>query len=112
SAIRVNVIWFLSLVLSVASAVNATLFQQWARRYLELTRRRVAPHKRARTRAYMYNGIASFKMSRAVKAMPVLLHLSIFLFFAGLIDFLWNTNSTVGSGFSAVLWRSLSLIWR
>ncbi|KAH8982741.1 hypothetical protein EDB86DRAFT_2772231, partial [Lactarius hatsudake] len=97
SAIRVNVIWFLSLVLSIASAVNATLFQQWARRYLELTRRRVAPHKRARTRAYMYNGIASFKMSRAVKAMPVLLHLSIFLFFAGLIDFLWDTNSTVGN---------------
>ncbi|KAH9071490.1 hypothetical protein EDB83DRAFT_251713, partial [Lactarius deliciosus] len=97
SAIRVNVIWFLSLVLSIASAVNATLFQQWARRYLELTRHRVAPHKRARTRAYMHNGIASFKMSRAVKAMPVLLHLSIFLFFAGLIDFLWDTNSTVGS---------------
>ncbi|KAH8977136.1 hypothetical protein EDB92DRAFT_1958744 [Lactarius akahatsu] len=97
SAIRVNVIWFLSLVLSITSAVNATLFQQWARRYLELTRRRIAPHKRARTRAYMYNGIASFKMSRAVKAMPILLHLSIFLFFVGLIDFLWNTNSTVGS---------------
>ncbi|KAI9447605.1 hypothetical protein H4582DRAFT_1796420, partial [Lactarius indigo] len=89
TTIRVNVMWFLSLVLSIGSAVNATLFQQWSRRYLELTRHRVAPHKRARTRAYMFNGIASFKMSRAVKAMPVLLHLSIFLFFAGLVDFLW-----------------------
>ncbi|KAH9015788.1 hypothetical protein EDB85DRAFT_2156389 [Lactarius pseudohatsudake] len=91
SAIRVNVIWFLSLVLSIASAVNATLFQQWVRRYLELTRRRVAPHKRARTRAYMFNGIASFKMSRAVKAVHVLLHASIFLFFVGLVDFLWDS---------------------
>ncbi|KAH8982743.1 hypothetical protein EDB86DRAFT_2969565 [Lactarius hatsudake] len=96
SAIRVNIIWFLSLVLSIVSALNATLFQQWARRYLEVTRRREAPHKRARTRAYMFDGVKSFKMSRAVKAMPMLLHLSIFLFFAGLIDFLWNTNSTVG----------------
>ncbi|KAI9467388.1 hypothetical protein BJY52DRAFT_66741 [Lactarius psammicola] len=96
SAIRVNVIWFLSLVLSIASALNATLFQQWSRRYLELTRRRVAPHKRARTRAYMFDGIASFKMSRAVKAMPLLLHLSIFLFFAGLIDFLWQVSPTIG----------------
>ncbi|KAH9053298.1 hypothetical protein EDB87DRAFT_242776 [Lactarius vividus] len=96
SAIRVNVIWFLSLVLSIASALNATLFQQWSRRYLEITRRRVAPHKRARTRAYMFDGIADFKMSRAVKAMPMLLHLSVFLFFAGLIDFLWNANSTIG----------------
>ncbi|KAH9050838.1 hypothetical protein EDB87DRAFT_1148330 [Lactarius vividus] len=91
AAIRVNVIWFLSLVLSIGSALNATLFQQWSRRYLELTRHRVAPHKRARTRAYMFSGIASFKMSRAVKAMPVLLHLSIFLFFAGLVDFLWDS---------------------
>ncbi|KAH9023994.1 hypothetical protein EDB84DRAFT_1420815, partial [Lactarius hengduanensis] len=91
AAIRVNVIWFLSLVLSIGSALNATLFQQWSRRYLELTRYRVAPHKRARTRAYMFNGTASFKMSRAVKAMPVLLHASIFLFFVGLVDFLWDS---------------------
>ncbi|KAI9447607.1 hypothetical protein H4582DRAFT_1795509, partial [Lactarius indigo] len=97
SAIRVNVIWFLSLVLSIVSAVNATLFQQWSRRYLELSRPHVMPHERARTREYMYNGIASFKMSRAVKAMPMLLHLSIFLFFTGLIDFLWNLNYIVGS---------------
>ncbi|KAH9031971.1 hypothetical protein EDB84DRAFT_154821 [Lactarius hengduanensis] len=96
ATIRVNVIWFLSLVLSIVSAINATLFQQWSRRYLEITRRRVAPHRRARTRAYMFDGIASFKMSRVVKAMPMLLHLSIFLFFAGLIDFLWNANSTIG----------------
>ena len=95
AAIRVNVTWFLSLVLSIASAINATLFQQWSRRYLELTRHRVAPHKRARTRAYMFNGIASFKMSRAVKAMPIFLHSSIFLFFVGLIDFLFLNNNTV-----------------
>ena len=95
AAIRVNVTWFLSLVLSIGSAINATLFQQWSRRYLELTRHRVAPHKRARTRAYMFNGIASFKMSRTVKAMPIFLHSSIFLFFVGLVDFLFPINNTV-----------------
>jgi hypothetical protein len=96
SSIRVTVTWFLSLVFSLSSAIYATLFQQWSRRYLELTRHRVAPHKRARTRAFMFNGIASFKMSLAVKAMPMLLHISIFLFFAGLIDYLWHINSTIG----------------
>ena len=96
SAIRVNLTWFLSLVLSLFAALNATLFQQWSRRYLELTRHRVAPHKRARAREYMYHGTKSFKMSRAVKAMPVLLHLSIFLFFIGLIDYLLNLNTTIG----------------
>ena len=95
AAIRINVIWLLSLVLSMASAINATLFQQWSRRYLELTRHRVAPHKRARTRSYMFDGIASFKMSRAVKAMPISLHSSIFLFFVGLVGFLFLFNHTV-----------------
>lgn len=103
SAIRVNLTWFLSLVFSLFAALNATLFQQWSRRYLELTRHRVAPHKRARTRAYMHHGIESFKMSRAVKAMPVLLHLSIFLFFIGLIDFLWNANTTIGIWIFAII---------
>ena len=75
--------------------MNATFLQQWSRRYLELTRHRVAPHKRARARAYMFNGIASFKVSRAVKAMPIFLHSSLFLFLAGLVDFLFLINYTV-----------------
>ncbi|KAI9447652.1 hypothetical protein H4582DRAFT_1802153 [Lactarius indigo] len=51
SAVRVNVMWFLGLILSLTCALSATLMQQWARRYQELARRRGAPHKRARGRA-------------------------------------------------------------
>ncbi|KAI9447794.1 hypothetical protein H4582DRAFT_25640 [Lactarius indigo] len=95
SAVRVNVMWFLSLVLSLTCALSATLMQQWARRYQELARRRGAPHKRARMRAYIFDGIKGFRMTRAIETMPVLLHLSVFLFFAGLVDFLIPINTTV-----------------
>jgi hypothetical protein len=95
SAIRVNVLWFLSLVLSLTSALSATLLQQWARRYLELTQHRGAPHKRARIRAYVFDGVKGTNMYRAVEAMPLLLHISVFLFLAGLIDFLFPINDTV-----------------
>ncbi|KAH9010777.1 hypothetical protein EDB85DRAFT_1189429 [Lactarius pseudohatsudake] len=95
SAVRVNVMWFLSLVLSLTCALSATLMQQWARRYQELARRRGAPHKRARMRAYIFDGIKGFRMTRAIEAMPMLLHLSVFLFFAGLIEFLIPINTTV-----------------
>ncbi|KAH9062328.1 hypothetical protein EDB87DRAFT_339146 [Lactarius vividus] len=95
SAVRVNVMWFLSLVLSLTCALSAVLMQQWARRYQELARRRGAPHKRARLRAYIFDGIKGFRMTRAIEAMPVLLHLSVFLFFAGLVDFLIPINTTV-----------------
>ena len=95
SAIRVNILWFLSLVLSLTSALSATLLQQWARRYLELTQHRGAPHKRARIRAYVFDGVKGTNMYRAVEAMPLLLHISVSFFLAGLIDFLFPINDTV-----------------
>ena len=95
SAIRVNILWFLSLVLSLTSALSATLLQQWARRYLELTQHRGAPHKRARIRAYVFDGVKGTNMYRAVEALPLLLHISVFLFLAGLIEFLFPINDTV-----------------
>ncbi|KAI9447584.1 hypothetical protein H4582DRAFT_1867328, partial [Lactarius indigo] len=50
SAVRVNVLWFLSLILSLSCALSATLMQQWARRYQELAQRRGATHRRGRMR--------------------------------------------------------------
>ena len=95
SAVRVNVLWFFSLVLSLTCALSATLMQQWARRYKELAEHHGAPHRRGRIRAYIFDGIRRFGMARAVATMPILLHISVFLFFAGLVDFLFPTNTTV-----------------
>ena len=95
SAVRVNVLWFLSLVLSLSCALSATLMQQWARRYRELAQRRGAFHRRGRMRAYIFDGISRFGMARAVATMPTLLHVSVFLFFAGLVEFLFPIHATV-----------------
>jgi hypothetical protein len=95
SAIRVNILWFLSLTLSLMCALAATLMQQWARRYLQLAQSQTALHKRARTRAYLFEGVQMFCLSQAVEAVPALLHVSVFLFFVGLIDFLFSINDVV-----------------
>jgi hypothetical protein len=95
STVRVNVLWFASLVLSLTCALSATLMQQWARRYKELAQHHGAPHRRGRIRAYIFDGIRKFGMARAVATMPLLLHISVFLFFAGLVEFLFPTDSTV-----------------
>ncbi|KAH9957134.1 hypothetical protein BC827DRAFT_1157447 [Russula dissimulans] len=95
SAVRVNTLWFLSLALSLTCALLATLMQQWARRYLQASRSWYAPYKRARIRAFFAEGIERFGLPRAVEALPALLHASVFLFFAGLVDFLININHTV-----------------
>ena len=102
SIVRVNVMWFLSLILSLSSALLSAMTRQWVRRYLDYAQHRGAPRKRARIRAYMFEGIEKFRFSQAVGAIPLLLHASFFLFFAGLVEFLLPINkivafSTLGS---------------
>ncbi|KAN0130322.1 hypothetical protein V8E53_011868, partial [Lactarius tabidus] len=93
--VRVNVMWCLSLILSLSCALLATLMQQWARRYMAYAQHGSAPRKQARIRAYMFEGVTNFRMSQAVEAIPLLLHTSVFLFFAGLIEFLFTINNAV-----------------
>ena len=95
SAVWVNSLWFLSLVISLTCALLATLLQQWARRYTRVTQTRYSPHKRARIRAFFAEGVEKLHLPWAVEALPGLLHLSLFLFFAGLAVFLFNINHTV-----------------
>jgi uncharacterized protein DUF6535 len=40
--------------------------------------------------------VQAFRLSQAVDALPGLLHIAVFLFFAGLVDFLFSIDSTVG----------------
>jgi hypothetical protein len=91
----VNALWFLSLVISLTCALLATLLQQWARRYLKVTQPRYSPHKRARIQAFFAEGVDKFLLPWTVEALPTMLHLSLFLFFAGLAVFLWNVNLTI-----------------
>ena len=69
--------------------------QQWVRRYLQTSQRWYAPYKRVRIPAFFAENIERFGLPTAVEALPALLHISVFLFFAGLVDFLININHTV-----------------
>jgi hypothetical protein len=91
----VNALWFLSLVISLTCALLATFLQQWARRYLKVTQSRYSPHKRARIRAFFFEGVENLLLPWAVELLPMLLHISLFLFFAGLVVFLSNVNLTI-----------------
>jgi hypothetical protein len=95
--IWVNSLWFLSLVMSLTCALLANLLQQWARKYLKVTRPRFAASepKRARHHAYYADGVENFILPWVFEALPVMLHLSVFLFFAGLVVFLWSFDHTI-----------------
>jgi hypothetical protein len=90
--LRVNILWFFSLTLSIACALSATLVQQWARKYLLTTQIPSSPQRRARVRTYLFQGVLRFRLGTIVTAVPFLLHASVFLFLAGLVDFLFHIN--------------------
>ena len=95
SAVWINGLWFLSLVISLTCALMATLLQQWARCYLEVAYPRYSPHKRARIRAFYSEGVENLHVPWTVEALPTLLHVSLFLFFAGLAVFLFNVHLSI-----------------
>ena len=97
-AVWVNSLWFLSLVISLTCAMLATLLQQWARRYIRNAQfpRRI-PEKRARMHAFFSNGVDKFHVAWVVEALPAMIHLSLFIFFTGLLVFLFNVDRTVFS---------------
>ena len=91
----VNALWFLSLSMSITGAFLAVFIQQWALSYLHATQGRHSPRDRARIRAYHAEGLEKLHLHRVTRAVPTLIHLSIFLFFSGLPVFLFNVNRTV-----------------
>ena len=105
-AVWVNSLWSLSLVISLTCAMLATSLQQWARRYLRVTQpERCSPQKRARVRALFADGVGKFRVDLVVETLPALVHLSLSIFFAGLVIYLFNINPTVFS--TAMCWVAL-----
>ena len=96
SDIRVNVFWFMALIFSLAAALLAILMQQWVRNYMHVFQRYSNPLKCARVRQYLHDGLEGGHMPDVAEAVPGFLHVSLFLFFAGLCDFVLNINTRVG----------------
>ncbi|KAI0263245.1 hypothetical protein BC834DRAFT_1042990 [Gloeopeniophorella convolvens] len=93
SDVRVNVYWFMSLIFSLTAALAATIVQQWVRDYMHVFQRYNHPLKRARIRQFLFEGADGWYMSVVVDGVPALIHVSLFLFFIGLADFLFNINT-------------------
>ncbi|KAJ7930716.1 hypothetical protein B0H13DRAFT_880975 [Mycena leptocephala] len=92
AALTCNTLWFAGLGLSLSCALIATLVEQWTRDFIQGTEMRPSPMIRARIFSYLYFGIQRFGMHATVEFIPLLLHASLFLFFAGLVAFLLPIN--------------------
>ena len=114
--IWVNALWLISLVLSVTSALIATLLQQWAREYVETPKSLIDLKRRARVRSLLFRGAKLYKISLLVEILPTLIHLSVYLFFAGLMITFHTINKKVAiavdasAGLSGLVYIALTIL--
>jgi len=97
SAITVNCLFFASLSISLVAALASVVALQWVADYdAAITRGGSSPEDRAKRRQFRYAGVVRWKMSEIIASLPLLLYFSVFLFFSGLILWMWVVHPTVG----------------
>jgi hypothetical protein len=104
TTIQVNIFWVLSFVLSLFCALLATLVRHWSHAYLANAQRRGISSSRGPIHAYLRVSVNRFGFNYAVDAIITFLHISVSLFLAGLLVFLFILNGIVAkTAFAAVV---------
>ncbi|KAL0959292.1 hypothetical protein HGRIS_014557 [Hohenbuehelia grisea] len=91
--IWVNGLWFLSLTLSLSTALLAVLARQWLHQYTSITSG--TSRDRSLIRQYRYDGLMKWRVPTIISLLPVLLRVALGLFLVGLVIFLVPLNSAI-----------------
>ncbi|KAK1220167.1 hypothetical protein PQX77_017088 [Marasmius sp. AFHP31] len=94
SVIRINALWFLSLILSLVDALFALLCKQWIREHRQPTHTRT-PEEALALRWVRKRSLEKWHVSTILSLLPLILELSLVLFFGGLLEFLQSRHPTL-----------------
>lgn len=93
--IWLNGLWIASLVTTLTTAIASGLIKQWLQYYAKDISG-ANPKTRALTRQYRYTGLVRWGVPQIIEALPVLMNISIFLFFTGLVLLVEDLSNMVG----------------
>ncbi|KIK58376.1 hypothetical protein GYMLUDRAFT_171096 [Collybiopsis luxurians FD-317 M1] len=84
--VALNILWFISLVLSLGTALSAVVAKQWIHQYIAVPTG--TPEERAQIRHFRFMGLEKWHMALIIGLLPMFIHLSIanFLFRAASIS--------------------------
>ncbi|KIY60725.1 hypothetical protein CYLTODRAFT_318059, partial [Cylindrobasidium torrendii FP15055 ss-10] len=89
----VNGLWFVSLTLSLSTAIFAVLAKQWTRQYiLPITG---SSRERCFIRQFRYDGLEKWYFTAIIGLLPIPLHLSLIIFLVGLVIFLAPLHTAI-----------------
>ena len=91
----INSLWFLSLMLSLTSAVLGILAKQWIREYLKWNSATGAPRDNILVRQIRAEAWEDWHAPALISSIPALLEFAIVLFVCGLTIFLWTLDLVV-----------------
>lgn len=98
-----NGLWFTSLFLALAVALLSILVKQWLGEYTDRTMASAKnPHEWARRRAFFFAGLSTWRMAEFIALLPVMLHLSLFMFLAGIAVLLCTLDGVIGAVISGL----------
>jgi hypothetical protein len=91
--VRIGTMWILSIVLNLSAALIGILAKQWIREF----QREISEVSSwaLQRRQLRYEALLQWKVPEIISALPVLIELGVMLFFIGMIDFLWGTDTVV-----------------
>ncbi len=95
TAKRVNVLWFASLIISLSTASLAILVKQWLRAYIAFASS--SPQGQLRIRFFRRGGLETWRVFGIASMLPLLLQLSLGLFFVGLCFFTADIDPIIGN---------------
>ncbi|GJE95411.1 hypothetical protein PsYK624_115950 [Phanerochaete sordida] len=94
-ALRVNGLWFASLIVSLSTASFGMLVKQWLVEYVAMEQW-ISPQEQLRARQYRHPGLEHWRVFEIAALLPLLLHISLGLFFLGLCFYTTAANDTIG----------------
>ncbi|KAJ8085374.1 hypothetical protein PM082_011036 [Marasmius tenuissimus] len=115
SVVRINVLWFLSLILALVDALFALLCKQWLREHRRHTHTRT-PSEALALRWLRNQSLEKWHVQTILASLPMLLEFALFLFLAGLLELLRTRQpvifkiSTAVVAFAALFYFGTTII--
>lgn len=108
-ALWINGMWFISLAISLGTAMAAMYIKQWLQ-YYQLHLSTGTADDYVHRRQYRYNYLLVWRVPGIISALPLCMNLSVVLFLLGLVVFLWEISQTIAIAFLAFI-AALLLIY-
>ena len=91
----INILFFLSLIFSLAAALFSILAKQWIREYIKWNSPLALPRENVLVRQIRIEAWEDWQVSMILSSIPILLELGMILFLAGVVILLWTLDDIV-----------------